>query len=544
MPHWVRLQFLRRHLELPDDSQSISLLHRLSIIYLSLPLAIWLLGWFHWWFSLPVVAVLIAALWPFMANIGRREYAAVREWMENRRARRARRSETRRQRRRRLQEERLRGVSTEADIPWWGIATIVIILIVAAVLVIVSGAGGWADVTNSDWNKHRGVFSAVASWQWPVHVPTRDDLPDPMLRYYLGYYMVPSALSKLLGEEVLKWLIGLWTWVGISLGLLIFAKYFSRWGVLAAVAIFVLFSGMDVFRWIVPLGSDLFVAFGLEWNEGAIDMQFIGTTANVLWSPQHLIPAVIVTFMLIQLWQNQKFLAASGVIVVMTAFWSPFVALGLLPFAGLIALHQGIRPFLTWQNVAVSIPLAALIALYLVSNIGDVERGWLWERHEWSELAAFLPHFFLAEFGILAALLLLLAPELRRSGLFIVAIAMPVLLSFYTYGIFNDLYFRTVLPASLIIAFFAVALIIDSAGRISLMTIRQRSLLALVVIVLAIGVISPYVEVRRSITTWSDYAFPWGTEPPPADAFEVIEDETYFLYSGRPPEQFQALLRQ
>ena len=107
MPHWVRLQFLRRHLELPDDSQSISLLHRLSIIYLSLPLAIWLLGWFHWWFGVVAVALLVAALWAFIATLGRSEYAAVREWMERRRARRAQPTESRRQRRRRMREEHL-----------------------------------------------------------------------------------------------------------------------------------------------------------------------------------------------------------------------------------------------------------------------------------------------------------------------------------------------------------------------------------------------------------------------------------------------------
>ena len=153
---------MQRSLQLPDQPQSISLLHRLSIIYLSLPLAIWLLGWFHWWFGVVAVALLVAALWAFIATLGRSEYAAVREWMERRRARRAQPTESRRQRRRRMREEHLDVANNTTGFNP-AFITIPVILVVAAVWVMLSGAGGYADVANADWNKHRGVFSAVGT---------------------------------------------------------------------------------------------------------------------------------------------------------------------------------------------------------------------------------------------------------------------------------------------------------------------------------------------------------------------------------------------
>ena len=544
MPHWVRLQFLRRHLELPDDSQSISLLHRLSIIYLSLPLAIWLLGWFHWWFGVLAVALLVAALWAFLATLGRSEYAAVREWMERRRARRAQPTESRRQRRRRMREEHSDPANTTTGFNP-AFITIPVILVVAAIWVMLSGAGGYADVANADWNKHRGVFSALGTLSWPAYLPTRDELPDPILRYYLGYYMVPGLLAKVFGEQALTWAIGLWTWAGASLALLLFTRHFTRWAVLAAATVFILFSGMDALRWIFHGGLEIFGYSTLEWNNSDIDMQYTAITTGLIYVPQHLIPAVIATMLFIQLWRDQALVAASGVIVVITAFWSPFVALGLLPIAALIALHQGVRPFLSWQNLACALPLAALLATYLLSGFGAIERGWLWQRHEWSELASFVPLFLLAEFLILAALLWLLSPALRRNGLFIVSLAVMVLLPLYTYGIFNDLLMRVSLPAVVIVCLCAATILVSNGSNIKRLTLRQGALTALVILVLAIGAVTPYVEVRRSVIQWSDYHFPWGEiEPSPTDAFATISDEIFRLYSGRPPEQFQALLRQ
>ena len=528
---------------MPDQPQTISLLHRLSIIYLSLPLAIWLLGWFHWWFGVVAVALLVATLWAFIATLGRSEYAAVREWMERRRARRAQPTESRRQRRRRMREEHSDPANyTTGFNPAY--ITIPVILVVAAVWVMLSGAGGYADVANADWNKHRGVFSAVGTLSWPAYLPTRDELPDPILRYYLGYYMVPGLLAKVFGEQALTWAIGLWTWAGASLALLLFTRHFTRWAVLAAATIFLLFSGMDALRWVFHAGSEIFIYSTLEWNVGKIDMQYTAITTAMIYVPQHLIPAVITTMLFVQLWRDRALVAVSGVIVVITAFWSPFVALGLLPIAALIALHQGVRPFLSWQNLACALPLAALLATYLLSGFGSIERGWLWQRHEWSELASFVPLFLLAEFLILAALLWLLSPALRRNGLFIVSLAVMVLLPLYTYGIFNDLLMRVSLPAVVIVCLCAATILVSNGSNIKQLTLRQGALTALVILVLAIGAVTPYVEVRRSVIQWSDYHFPWGEiEPSPTDAFATISDEIFRLYSGRPPEQFQALLR-
>ena len=51
-----------------DTTPKLLALHRLTILYLMLPVLIWLLGWFHWWLGVPVAVLLGLALWPAVAG--------------------------------------------------------------------------------------------------------------------------------------------------------------------------------------------------------------------------------------------------------------------------------------------------------------------------------------------------------------------------------------------------------------------------------------------------------------------------------------------
>ena len=44
-----------------------------------------------------------------------------------------------------------------------------------------------------------------------------------------------------------------------------------------------------------------------------------------------------------------------------SVFWSPFVAVSLLPMVAVLLKENGIRPFLRWQNLLLSLPLVVLI---------------------------------------------------------------------------------------------------------------------------------------------------------------------------------------
>ena len=57
-------------------SEEIPVLHRLVIVYLMLPVVIWLVGWFEWWFGVPLALLVAVGVWqvlkPGQAKINRR----------------------------------------------------------------------------------------------------------------------------------------------------------------------------------------------------------------------------------------------------------------------------------------------------------------------------------------------------------------------------------------------------------------------------------------------------------------------------------------
>ena len=47
---------------------SLPVPHRLAILYLMTPLAVWLVGWFQWWFGIPAAALLALGLWQALSG--------------------------------------------------------------------------------------------------------------------------------------------------------------------------------------------------------------------------------------------------------------------------------------------------------------------------------------------------------------------------------------------------------------------------------------------------------------------------------------------
>ena len=446
----------------------LPVLHRLAIIYLMLPVMIWLLGWFHWWLGIPATVLLGLGLWKALAGSWR---------------------------------------------PSLSPATLMLLLL-AAGWVMLTAAGGLFDINNIDWRDHRTIMSDLSRSHWPVYLPT--DLSDEksLLRYYLGYSMVPGLVGRWFGPAALNWAVPLWTWLGVALALLLFTRSYRGWRAILAAIVLIFFSGMDFLRTVLLEGWDwikLSVSLDgwpwftlgrdhLEW-EGAYGMaiQYSSSMTGLMWVPQHFIPAALYTLVLVQLRRQRRFLAVSGVVLAGGLFWSPFVALGLLPLVAILIIENGLRPFLRWQNLLLAVPLAGLLVLYLTSGAVDFPHGWLWERYEWQLLKQWLPIFYLTEFLLLAFLLLLLRPQLRRESFFMVALATLLLLPWYYYSEFNDLCMRASLPALLLLCYYCAGAIVQGGmGIVRTGQGYRRLAFAGLVVVLGVGAFTPLIEMVRA----------------------------------------------
>ncbi len=418
---------MRAELEIP-------VLHRLAIIYLTLPVAVWLVGWFEWWFGIPAVAALAAGLWKAMLGSWR---------------------------------GRLSPVALAAAM-------------IALGYVMLTAAGGALDLDNWDWHKHRAILTDLGRFSWPVHLP--DYLAEytsavesparPLLRYYLGYYMVPGLAAKLLGLGSLSWTVPLWTWFGVSLIALLFIQNLTakRMGIVvagAAVVTLFFFGGLDLlwtralYGWYWP---------GQEYEKVSQDwflpINYRSFIHSFSYAPQHFIPAALCGLLLAQGRRQVGFLAVSGVILAASFFWSPFAAIGLMPLATAVLVENGVRPFLRWQNLLLAAPLAGLLLSYMSSGESTARRGWIWELYEWGQIVRWMPLFYLMEFLTLAVLLWLLQPRIRRDVFFIAAVAALLIVPTYHWGYDKSEIMRHAsIPALTVLCWYGVKAVVEGGAR-------------------------------------------------------------------------------
>ena len=443
------------------------------------------MGWFEWWFGVPAAVLLALGLWRALAPS-----------------------------RVSLNWQAFFSVLRLALRP-----TTVALLLISFAWVMTTAAGGVFDVNNTDWPFHRSIFLDLSDGDWPSEV-----LPDAitylgvpsLLRHYLGYYMVPGLLGNWFGQAALNWAVPLWTWSGVALILLMFNRGRSGWKAVVAALILIFFSGMDALRIALVEGWGIFefrlilegwprIEVGrdhLEW-EGlrSIRIQFSSHMVGLMFVPKHFIAAALYTLLLLQLRRHMPFIAVSGVVLTAALFWSPFVAVGLLPFVAVFVAERGIRPFLRWQNILIPLPLAILLLVYLSSGSGDIPRGWFWDIHQgnFQEAIGALLSLYLSEFLILASLVLILQPRMRANPFFIASLALLLLFPLFSLGLFNDLVMRGVMPALFILCYYCADTLVGSSFD---METREGFLglfvFALMIAVLAIGAITPLVELTRA----------------------------------------------
>ncbi len=428
---------------------------------------------------------------------------------------------------------------------------------------MLTAAGGVFDGGNGDWLGHRTTLLDLGRQPWPVflrdvlsdHLPSESNpVARPLLRYYLGWYMAPGLAARVGGPAALSWAVPLWTWLGVTLVLLLFVRRFRGRGALwTAATIFVLFSGMDFLRggWeCFGEGVDRRIRLGygdvewcshIEWDRHwRTPTQLSSHMTGLMWVPQHFIPAGLYTLLLLHLCRRPRFLAVSGVVLAAAPFWSAFVAVGLLPLVAVLLWENGPRPFLRWPNLCLAGPLAALVALYLMSGSLDFPSGWMWERHNAVLLALWIPVVYLTEFGALALLLWVLRPELRREPFFVAGVATLLLLPWMFFGPGNDLLMRGGMPALLLLCYYCVDVIARDGREIARAGPNLcRFALAGVIMVLCVGALTPGIELARSVR--DDVAFRYERSGYTTFALPIWEQHQYA--AREIPDLLRRLLR-
>src|SRR3990170_6340473 len=162
-------------------------LHRITYLYLGLPVVLFFLGWLRLALGLGFTAVLGWAFWHF--------------WKEH---------------------------PTDHKTEAFSFRQILPVALISGAWVLFSGIGGYAF---QNWDHHwrNAVFHDLIAYDWPVIYSAPETGPIKMLVYYVGYWLPAAWIGKWLGWEAANAVLYLWTWLGVALVGLHLIRRLSSW---------------------------------------------------------------------------------------------------------------------------------------------------------------------------------------------------------------------------------------------------------------------------------------------------------------------------
>ena len=394
--------------QVPQSSAAMKRLETATVLYLALPVFIFLAGFFRIGWGVAACLCLAFAIYRY------------------------------------LQEDRGVVFATGVDgMTRWKTAAC---LLAAAFVVLLYFEGiGPFGAWSWDARKHFMVLSHLSLDTWPPLFDVKGERFH--LAYYTGYYLPAALVGKVFGWDFAYDAVVVWTLLGVFLALL-WCFALSRKAALWIIAVFFLFSGMDVLRVAVYGG-------GTWWWEGAAESicpslfqaiifnteyyakgcfpffftfeeghgpQLLANLVNLVYTPQHALSTWLCGGLLMHSFARGALLQRGGLIVLLALLWSSFNAVGaalLVVFCAVYSLlAQSGRPLgervrtlvpaFSGINLASVLPLL-LVSAYLLSSAFVELELYLYEL--WR-----IPGFLLFEFLILWSALYAFHRHTMREG--------------------------------------------------------------------------------------------------------------------------------
>lgn len=181
---------------------------------------------------------------------------------------------------------------------------------------------------------------------------------------------------KITGGEVQNLVLLGWSVLGVFLFFcllpgLVGTKYAA---IIAAPIVFILFGGADLIGTVLT-HYHVGPKYHLEWWASWIE--FPANTTSLYWVPQHALPAWLGVALLMRYGQRTALLPYAALLVLAIAFWSPFSAIGLLPFLVALVWIHGKKLLFNWRLWASTLLLAVPLGLYLSAAAESIPNGFI-----------------------------------------------------------------------------------------------------------------------------------------------------------------------
>lgn len=376
------------------------------------------------------------------------------------------------------------------------LAALFVLLVILAVGAI-CGWGGWFPQTG-DWSKHNAVINDLVHRSWPVYYT--DAASPSMLTYYIGQYLVPCAIGKLLSSfNVAAVMMYAWGVIGLALvvvNLFNILKANTTKRQLLSLAIFLGFSGCIILAQKMYGAVTSVAPTDQNWMTLAdgVSVQYRSIMTSLRW----VMPQAIATWLAVTVLWNRRNQISNYVTVLI-----PTMLTGILPFAGIIVIFvfcavfelaskrfKGIgawlRDVFSVQNIVVAVILGLILLFYYSGNIfynkPDSVGFSFTHLSEWGYI-----FFITFMFGIYC---LLIWKDNKTNGLFWGSILLMLVLPWFRMGYYNDLPMSCSMPA-----IFIVYICVNEY----ILTHRKSFAVGCLAVFLFVGAINPIKEISEAI---------------------------------------------
>ena len=450
-----------------------------SLFYLALPYAIFFVGWLKWYVTLLCLALVALPLVTRMREI-----------------------------------DQIVGTErSQSHASVLSLHHLILVLVASLLFLGVSGVGGYGH-QDTDWLKHNAILKDLIERPWPVRY--RLGGQGVPLVYYIAYYLPAAALGKLGGWSLANQVLFAWSWIGLILAMLWFL-ILNRHAASSLVWLFVAFSGLDVIGEfavtpaVVALRPE--ASPFLNWDHiepWAIGWQYSSNATLLFWVPNQALAGWIASGVLMYTILHSPRRKYSLFYWGLTALWSPFVTIGLLPY--LLAefllengtLLKRLRRYISLPNLC-GLLLLLVIGLFYSTKLyemsplltADIPHGFSLSFAADAQAkaigGALILVFCLLEFGLYGILIYGTRRDwdAKAKALFVTTLVCLALIPLYRYGATNDFAMRASIPALFVLAVFLGRAL---HGR-SLTGLKRIALTTLVIL----GSGTALVEFRRHV---------------------------------------------
>ena len=433
----------------------LSTLYKLTYIYLGLPLFVFILSWLNFGFA-ALFALLFAGAFYF---------AYPREAYEE-----------------------------SAD---FNRKSLVLIATVAAIWCFFAGIV-YFYYQSFDYHFRNAVFRDLINYDWPVFYP----LANTPLVYYMAFWLVPASIAKFFGlfitDRYTLFMLGNYVlFIYAAFGVaLIFAhlaqalKVRTVKQISAGIALFILFSGMDIightYFTIIPQPFE----YHLEW--WATFIQYSSITTGMFWVFNQFIPVALIILLV----YNERKISNFGLLAALCLFFSPYPTAGIgafmLAYAGVCLFNSPdkkqfwLDEIFSAQNIIGAFGLLPLAVLYFITNSEGMD-GWYYVFDFTTPGRLLL--FMVLEFLLYIAVLF---PQYCRNVFFQTMFISLLLIPFLRLDQQNNFCMRASIPAIVMLAVFTIRFLFEERRAHPVKTI-------VLCILLAIGAMTPLTEFYRGI---------------------------------------------